>query len=182
MSKLALALSLVLGEIAIAQNPAKPRVQDLKPGDRLQMVTPLRRENPQAPWKFGLSNTKVITEGTQITGIAIQVQLDSEEQFAFERTEYRVEAEGLVWLSSTVHFSGKESETKAPVLKVLPSQGPKQFLRLLYLTRRSDRENDAALLSAERREDLGETCEATKPEGISKCYPIPRGVALNVLP
>ncbi|MDX2268120.1 MAG: hypothetical protein NW208_08440 [Bryobacter sp.] len=156
--------------------------RDLKPGDRLQMVTPLRRENPQAPWKFGLSNTTVTTEGSQVTGIAIQVQLDSEAQFAFERTEYRVEAGGLAWVSSVVNFNGQESATKAPVLQILPAKGPKQFLRLLYLTRRSDRDNDAALLSAPRREDLVESCEPAKPGQATKCHLIPRGVALSVLP
>lgn len=155
---------------------------DLEPGWRLTLVTPLRRDSPNASWQYGQPTVKT---GATNQGLNITLTLDPATQFGFEQSQFEVLPTGLRWQQSIRNLEDVASPAPAPILALFPPPARPARLRLLFLTRASDKNYNTALLiapnpaaleafTARVRENPDQACQSTRSQ---RCIWIPPGVA-----
>jgi hypothetical protein len=166
---------------------APPRTyRDLKVGETLTVITPMRKTRDEADWRYGMPNTSTTT-GTagRAANIDVTITLDPQTQFGFERTQYLVKADGLHWVDTVRNTNGTEAVAPKPLLELFPAPKGKYALRILFLTRASDLNYNTAIIGARSVERLGaftgeirrepeKACVTSRAEW---CVWIPPGVA-----
>lgn len=172
-----------IGDGKLAQAVLTRQFIDLKPGWRILTITPLRKEPSRKVWEYApLRPTREVQ-----TGLNIEVELDRSIEFAYESSEFQVSRSGLNLRKSRLNVQGKEEALAAPIHGLFPQQILVARLRLLFLTRGSQTEYNAALighsnpsrieaLTQRLQENPASTCEAAAGE---LCIWIPAGIAVR---
>jgi hypothetical protein len=180
---------------APAQGPTpQQNYRDLKAGEKLMVITPLKRKAEAGDWEYGMSQaTAQMLEAQAQPGgppaqINLTITLDPSIQFGFERTNYVVRGNGFEWIDTARNYLGEETPARESVLRLFPSPaGPAKLFRILFITRVSDRESNTALLGAPDLEGLNRLTEAVRANpdtacqnnGKRLCVWVPLGVAIN---
>jgi hypothetical protein len=156
---------------------------DLEAGWRLTVVTPMRKDAPEAAWRYGQANTKTTTTQEATLGINVVIELDPSTLFGFERSVYAVTRQGLLWEESVRNLNGNETKATGPLLAIFDGKARRQEMRLLFLTRASDLNYNTAFLRAKNRAGIEELTQAVRqnPEQActGDCVWIPPGVAVR---
>jgi hypothetical protein len=154
---------------------------DLRPGWRIQVVTPVLKSGGYMP-----QITETSREGSDITFTT------SDDFVGYETSYYAVKERNgggvrIVFMSAWVRENGKRTRRPHPIVPVFELPDTTRFVRLIYTIRVSQTDHDTAIVAASDPAQLDKLTEHVRTGPATACRTnppdvcrwVPRGIAVQ---
>jgi hypothetical protein len=154
---------------------------DLRPGWRVQVVTPVLKSGGYMP-----QITETSREGSDITFTT------SDDFVGYERSYYAVKERNgggvrIVFMSAWVTENGKRTRRSRPIVPIFELPDSTRFVRLIYTVRVSQTDHDTAIVAASDQQQLDKLTERVRTDPAAACQPdppdvcrwVPKGIAVQ---
>jgi hypothetical protein len=154
---------------------------DLRPGWRIQVVTPVLKSGGYMP-----QITETSREGRHITFTT------GDDYVGYETSYYAVKERNgggvrIVFMSAWVTENGKTTRRPRPIVPILDLPDSTRFVRLIYTIRVSQTDHDTAIVAASDPAQLDRLTEHVRTDPASACRTnppdvcrwVPKGIAVQ---